>query len=112
MSILFIAVTIALHEFFAAAFGVTTGRDRPELRDTGASLPAVTWSFAIRVGLAIGLAQCLSLYAQYEMYKALLRFDFATSYKISVSVITGLSYGGVGAACGAFLGGRLRRVAP
>ena len=66
----------------------------------------------VLIALAIGLAQCLSLYAQYEMYKALLRFDFAMSYKISVSVITGLIYGGVGASCGAFLGGRLRRVAP
>jgi hypothetical protein len=112
VSLLFIAVTIALHELFAAALGVTTGRERPVLRDTSAALSAVTWSFAIRVGLVIGLAHCLSLFAQYEMYKALLRFDFAMSYKISVAVITGLIYGGVGATCGAFLGGRLRRVAP
>jgi len=112
MSLLFIAVTIALHEVFAAAFGVTTGRDRPANGNRAVLLPAVTASLAIRIGLAIGLAQCLSLFAQYEMYKALLRLDFAMSYKLSISVITGLLYGGVGATCGAFLGGRLRKVAP
>ncbi|HEY2841133.1 MAG TPA: hypothetical protein VGJ26_18400 [Pirellulales bacterium] len=111
VSLLFIAVTIALHELFAAVLGVTAGPARPAIRDMLGALPEVTWSFAIRVGLAIGLAQCVSLLAQYEMYKTLLRFDFDLSYKISVSVITGLIYGGVGAACGAFLGGRLRKVA-
>lgn len=112
VALLFIAITIALHESLAVALGVTIGRDRPALGETSASLTRVTWSFAIRVGLTIGLAQCLSLLAQYEMSMALFRLHFDVWYKVSVSVITGLVFGGVGATCGAFLGGRLRRVAP
>jgi len=112
VSLLFIAVTIALHELFAAALGVTVGRHRPVSQNGSTELSAVTWNFALRLGLAIGMAQGLSLFAQYEMYKVLARLDFSITYKIAVSAITGLLYGGVGATCGAFLGGRLRRVAP
>ena len=39
------------------------------------------WSFALRAGLAIGLANALALYSQYALYELLLRlyFDPGTS---------------------------------
>ena len=54
--------------------------------------------FATRVGLAIGMANGLSLYAQYELFEVLLRLYFDTWYKIAVSLITGFVFGGIGAA--------------
>ena len=54
VALVFVAVTIALHEVLAAGLGVTTGpRRRPTTN-------AADWSFAIRAGLAIGLANALA----------------------------------------------------
>jgi hypothetical protein len=106
IALVFVAVSVALHESFAALLGVTIGRPPRSTTD------AADWSFVIRAGLAIGLANALAMYAQYALYEALLRLFFDEWYKLAVSLITGLVYGGVGAACGAILGLRLRRIAP
>jgi len=106
LALVFVAVSIALHEGLAAALGVTTGQGP---RSTGG---AADWSFVIRAGLAIGLANALALYAQYALYELLLRLYFDEWYKLAVSAVTGLLFGGVGAGCGAMLGLRLRRTAP
>ena len=106
VALVFVAVTIALHEVLAAGLGVTTGpRRRPTTN-------AADWSFAIRAGLAIGLANALALHAQYALFELLLRLYFDEWYKLAVSLVTGLLFGGVGALCGARLGLRLRRTAP
>jgi hypothetical protein len=102
-----LTVSIVLHEVLAAALGLTIGNaEQPRI-----SRASRYW-FATRVGLAIGLAHGLSLYAQYELFEVLLRLYFDTWYKIAVSVITGFVFGGIGAAMGALVGLRLRRAAP
>lgn len=106
VAIIFVTVSLGLHELLGAALGVTTGR-KPT--------PAAGWtdgSFVLRVGLTIGLANGLALYAQYALYELLLRLYFDEWYKLSVSLVTGFLFGGSGAACGAVLGLRLRRTAP
>ncbi len=108
VAFVFLAVTIVLHEGLAAALGLTIGRSAR--RDI--QVQATRWSFAMRTGLAIGLANALSLYSQYALYEVLLRLHFDTWYKLSVSIVTGLIFGGIGAGCGALLGCRLRRTAP
>jgi hypothetical protein len=106
-ALLFLTVSIVLHEVLAAALGLTIGNaEQPRI-----SRASRYW-FATRVGLAIGLAHGLSLYAQYELFEVLLRLYFDTWYKIAVSVITGFLFGGIGAAMGALVGLRLRRAAP
>jgi hypothetical protein len=105
LALVFVAISIALNEGFAALLGVTTGRG-PR------STAATDWSFVIRVGLAIGLANALALYSQYALYELLLRLYFDQWYKLAVSGVTGLLFGGIGAGCGAVLGLRLRRTAP
>ncbi len=106
VAFVFLAVAIVLHEGLAAALGLTIGRHaRRESMDR-------RWSFALRAGLAIGLANALSLYSQYALYEVLLRLHFDAWYKLSVSIVTGLIFGGIGAGCGALLGCRLRRTAP
>jgi hypothetical protein len=106
MALVFLAVSIVLHEGLAALLGVTVG-DQGDSHSSGAR-----WSLALRAGLAIGLANALSLYAQYALYEVLLRLHFDLWYKLSVSIITGLIYGGIGAGCGVLIGLRLRRTAP
>ena len=106
IALVFVAVSVALHESLAALLGVTVGR--APRSTTG----AIDWSFVIRAALAIGLANALAMYAQYALFETLLRLYFDEWYKLSVSLITGLVYGGIGAGCGAVLGLRLRRTAP
>jgi hypothetical protein len=106
LAVVFIAISVALHEGLAAVLGVTTGRGPRSAVD------AADWSFVIRVGIAIGLANALAMYAQYALYELLLRLYFDKWYKLSVAVVTGLVFGGVGAGCGALIGLRLRRTAP
>jgi hypothetical protein len=106
-ALLFLTVSVVLHEGLAAALGLTIGNtEQPRTSRT-----ARYW-FAVRVGLAVGMANGLSLYAQYELFEVLLRLYFDLWYKIAVSVITGLVFGGIGAAVGAIIGLRLRRAAP
>jgi hypothetical protein len=106
VALVFVAVTIALHETLAAGLGVTVGqRHRPMTN-------AADWAFAIRAGLAIGLANALALYAQYALFELLLRLYFDEWYKLAVSLVTGLVFGGVGAGVGARFGLRLRSSAP
>ncbi|MBI2825921.1 MAG: hypothetical protein HYX69_14645 [Planctomycetia bacterium] len=106
VSVLFAAVTIAIQEFLAAVAGVTTGRGSP-IAGAGTN-----WSFVSRVGLVIGAAHAMALFSQYAMYEILMRQFFDLWFKVSVSLVTGLLFGGVGAACGSVIGFRLRRTAP
>lgn len=106
-ALLFLTVSIVLHEGFAAALGLTSG-DAEQPRTSRAT----RFWFAARVGLAIGAANGLSLYAQYALFEVLLRLYFDTWYKIAVSLITGFVFGGAGASIGAIIGLRLRRAAP
>ena len=103
-ALLFLTVSVVLHEGLAAALGLTIGN--AEQPRTSAS----RYWFATRVGLAIGMANGLSLYAQYELFEVLLRLYFDTWYKIAVSLITGFVFGGIGRS--AMIGLRLRRAAP
>ncbi len=105
-ALVFVAVSIALHEVLAAACGVTRGA---ALDKAGPKLP---WRFVLGTGLAVGAANAGALYVQYALYEVLLRLYFDTWYKLSVALVTGLVFGGVGAACGVVLGWRLRRIAP
>jgi hypothetical protein len=106
-AVLFLTVSIVLHETLAAALGLTVGEAH-----SPRTTPAVRYWFAVRTGMAIGLANALTLYAQYAVAEVLLRLYFDTWYKIAVAVVTGLIYGGIGAGCGALIGLRLRRAAP
>lgn len=102
LAVVFIAVSVALHEGLAALLGLTTFSPPRAATPPG-------WSFAVRAGVAIGGANALALYAQYDLYELLLRLYFDEWYKLSVSIVTGLLFGGCGAALGALIGLRLRR---
>ncbi|HVU88564.1 MAG TPA: hypothetical protein VHD36_14685 [Pirellulales bacterium] len=106
-ALLFLTVSIVLHEGLAAALGLTVGK----AEDPRTSRAARLW-FSARVGLAIGAANGLSLYTQYALFEVLLRLYFDAWYKIAVSLITGFIFGGIGASIGALVGLRLRRAAP
>jgi len=105
-ALVFVTVSIALHESLAALCGVTIAGPR-SIREA-----RTPWQFVLGAGLAIGLANACALYTQYALYEVLLRLYFDTWYKLSVSIVTGLLFGGSGAACGVILGLRLRKVAP
>ena len=61
--------------------------------------------------MAIGVANGLSMYAQYSLIQVFYRLYFAGWYVAAVAVVTGLVYGAVGGWLGASLGFRLRRTA-
>lgn len=103
VDLLFVTVSILLTEAALALAGITT---RP--------LPSgghASWSVLLRLGAAVGLANALTWYAQFCLMQVLLRLFFADWYVVAVCVLTGLIYGGLGAAAGTTLGYRLRRTA-
>ncbi len=101
-SILFIALSVVLGEALLAAAGVTTFRRPARSR---------AWDYAMRLGLALGIANGLKLYLQFQLSQLVFRLDFATWFVLSIALV-GMAYGMVGAACGALVGLRLRRTSP
>ena len=103
--IVFISTTVVLHEGLLAASGATVG---PALKSPAVTAP---WGCVLRVALAIGLAKASVVYAQNALYVSLFRLQFTQEYMVAAALVTGLLYGGVGAAIGTALGYRLRRTA-
>ncbi len=101
-----VTVSIVVQELFAWLLGVTRGSAINNWRRNHSSLAIVA-----RVGLAIGLGNAMTLYAQFCLVQTLYRLYFAPWYIAAVAVVTGLIYGGIGALGGAALGLQLRRTA-
>jgi hypothetical protein len=89
-----------------ALFGVTRMQSAPS------AAPRVSKSLIVRTALAIGCANCVKLFIQYFVSMYFYRFEFALWYVFSAAVVTGLLYGGIGAAVGSAWGMQLRRTAP
>jgi hypothetical protein len=106
VDILMVTISIVIQESFAWLLGVTRGSALAQWRRDRTS-PAIL----VRVGLAIGLGNAMTLYAQFCLVQTLYRLYFATWYVLAVAVITGLLYGGLGGLGGASLGLQLRRTA-
>lgn len=108
VDLVFLTVSIGWSEGLAALFGVTRGTgsvgDRPDGAGRAARLALVA-----RVALALGLANAATLATQYALQQVLYRLYFADWYVAAVALVTGLLYGGLGAAWGTRLGLRLRR---
>lgn len=104
-SLIFVSVSVVLHEALLAAFGVTVGSRATQ---PSASVPP---EMVLRVAVAIGLANAAAYYAQFAMFRVLSRMVFNEAFVRQVVGVTGL-YGTLGAAVGAVLGLRLRRTAP
>ncbi len=105
VDLLFVSVSIALAEIALALAGVTTGTSfaRPRAEPSAGQIA--------RVAMALGCANAVTLFAQYCLIEVLHRLYFATWYVASVSIVTGLVYGAIGAAIGVRFGFRLRRTA-
>ena len=105
VDLLFVSVSIALAELALALAGVTTSTSftRPRAEPSAGQIA--------RVAGALGCANAVTLFAQYCLIEVLHRLYFATWYVASVSLVTGLLYGAIGAAIGAKFGFRLRRTA-
>jgi hypothetical protein len=115
-SILFVGASILFHEAMSAMLGVTgstatsarVGLYKGAVPGTTAKLS----SSAARVGLAIGLANSLTMASQYALFMALYRLHFDAWFIWAASLGPGLLYGAIGGALGARLAERLRRTAP
>ncbi|MGD9646693.1 MAG: hypothetical protein AB7U73_13350 [Pirellulales bacterium] len=105
VDLLFVSVSIALAEVALAVAGVTTSSRFATPR------VAATQGQVLRVAAALGCANAATLFSQYCLIEVLHRLYFATWYVVSVSLLTGLVYGAVGAAIGTRFGFRLRRTA-
>ena len=103
IDVLFVAVSASLGEFCLAACGVTT---TPWLRRPASRTPLAAVG---AIAVSLGAANAATLYAQFCLIQVLHRLFFAAWYVSAVALVTGLLYGGIGAALGAALGFRLRR---
>jgi hypothetical protein len=106
--VILVALSIVVHEVVLLAFGVTL----LERRNT---LPAdVRWWLVLRTALAVGCANSIALYGQFyvSMNFGEYRFQFPMWRVHSVSLVTGLGYGAIGAAIGTRWGFQLRKTAP
>jgi len=109
ISVLFVAVSIALNEGLLAAFGVTVRRGNA-VAANGSS----TWKGQeprARIALAIGIANGATMFVQYCLFEVLYKLQYDDWYVAAVTLIPGLLYGTIGAGLGAALGYRLRRTA-
>lgn len=114
VDLLMVTVSIVVQEGLLFLLGIT--RAAASNSAAGNSLSEtvkhrLTPAYAMRIALAIGLGNALALYAQFCLATELYRLYFATWYVLAVAVVTGLIYGGLGAASGAALGFQLRRTA-
>ena len=100
---LFVTLSVALGELCLACLGVT--------RFTTSATTGFPPARALRLAVAIGLANMVTLYAQFCLIEVLNRLFFAPWYVTAVAVMTGLIYGTAGALLGARLGFELRRTA-
>ncbi len=100
---IFISVSIALHELMLALTGVTVATGLPSGQNT-----APTASM-LRVALALGAANAATLGIQFVAYRLLYRLFLPNWYVFAIVIVSGLIYGGCGAALGTCLGYRLRR---
>ncbi|MBL9080321.1 MAG: hypothetical protein JNK76_00855 [Planctomycetales bacterium] len=100
------SVSLFVYEASLLVLLVSTGRF---LR--GVSRLAVA-SEVIRTALAIGVANSIGLYIQFEIAINEYKIQFAPYYVDQVALITGFGYGAVGAAIGVIWGRSLRRTAP
>lgn len=106
VDLLMVTISILVQETLAWLFGITrAGQAAASPRDRA------TFGYAARMALAIGLGNAIALYAQFCLVTVLYRLFFAAWYIAAVVLLTGLIYGGLGAAAGAVLGVRLRRTA-
>ena len=105
VDLLMVTVSIIVQELLLFLLGITREASTENLRDRLAP------TYALRMALAIGLGNALALAAQFCLATELYRLYFATWYVVAVAVVTGLIYGGLGAASGTVLGCQLRRTA-
>jgi hypothetical protein len=127
VDVLFVTVSMVTAEACLALFGVTTraqGGDcklqiancKLQIVGTGGSAgwseARALWLLVVRVGLAIGVANMATLYAQFCLVQVAYRLSFADWYVAALSLVTGLLYGSIGAGLGVLVGSRLRQVAP
>jgi hypothetical protein len=104
ISVLFIAVSIALNESLLAALGVT-------VRSGDTYSPWKGGESRARVALAIGIANGAAMFVQYCLFEVLYQLAYDPWYVAAVTLVPGLLYGTIGAGLGAALGYRLRRTA-
>lgn len=105
-SLLLVTISITVHELVLGAAGVTL--ESPFTRPVG----RLTKSLVIRTALAVGIANCLTLYVQYFNYIVFYKQHVDLWFVHAAALITGLIYGAIGAAVGTAWGFRLRRTAP
>lgn len=105
-SLILAAVSITVHELVLGTLGLTLKSKLVH------ATSRVSTSLLIRTALAIGIANALTLYAQYFVSIRFYRLHFDTWFVHAAAVITGLLYGAVGAALGTVWGFRLRRTSP
>lgn len=106
--VILVALSIVVHESVLFVFGVTGLKRR-------ISLPAeATWWLVARTALAVGCANSVALYGQFyvSMNFGEYKFVFPMWHVHSVSLVTGLGYGAIGAAIGTVWGFELRKTAP
>jgi hypothetical protein len=126
VDVLFVSISMVTAEACLSLLGVTTvaeGGDcklqiancKLQIEGTGGSAEAIVlrvpWPLVLRIGLAVGVANMATLYAQYCVAQAAYRLVFPAWYVNVLSLVTGLLYGSIGAGLGVFVGWRLRRVA-
>lgn len=105
-TLLFVSLSIVLHELALAGLGVTVGTRLRQPR------PTAPLDVVLRVALAIGAANSAALYAQFTYARLFSRWFVDPWYMWSVAGVSGLLYGSLGAALGVIFGYRLRRIAP
>jgi len=99
----FVAISMLLGELALTAVGITGWKQ-------GADLPMRSgWATALRLGLALGVANGATMFCQYCVVQVLYRLFFAWWYVLFVSLVVGGLYGAIGATLGARMGQRLRR---
>jgi len=106
--LVFVTVSIVLRESLLALLGVTTTLSPQAMIPLSGAV--ARWT-PLRVALAIGVANALTLYIQFCLVQVLYRLFYAEWYVLAASLITGLGFGLVGGWLGARLGMQLRRVA-
>ena len=106
VSLVLVLVSVTIHELVLGTAGVTL--ESPLAKPTA----HLTTSLAMRTAMAIGVANALTLYAQYFISMRFYKLHFDMWFVHAAALITGLLYGAIGAAIGTAWGFQLRRTAP